>query len=50
MSDDLADGPLSGRALLIEDNAIVALDTQDMLGAMGFVEKSHAVEYVVQLG
>ena len=36
MSDDLADGPLSGRALLIEDNAIVALDTQDMLGAMGF--------------
>lgn len=28
--------PLSGRALLIEDNAIVALDAEDMLRAIGF--------------
>ncbi len=28
--------PLSGRALLLEDNAVVALDAEEMLRAIGF--------------
>jgi CheY-like chemotaxis protein len=38
MTDTSARAPLTGRALLVEDNAVVALDAEDMLRALGFAD------------
>lgn len=38
MTDTSARAPLTGRALLVEDNAVVALDAEDMLRGLGFAD------------